>query len=529
MNGYLIGLIALAVLVGAICKARNINPAIPLIVAGFVFQEVTPDFSALPEPEFILTMVLAPLVFAAGLSSSAVDLAHFRRSVLALAVGLVIVTCLIVGVLASLAFAVLGFATACALGAILGPTDAVAASVVAKRTGLPHRVRMVVEGESLANDGTALTALRVAVAAAVAGSVTVVTATGILLAAVVGGIAIGALGGWLVSWLVSRSTDGIVGNCFLLLAPFVLYMVSEQIGGSGLLTVVIAGVWIAHSSQAKTSYQFRLQSGTVWSVIGFVLECFAFVLVGAEFVVTIDEVSADHPLAGIALASAILLIVLLVIRACFMGGWFLLTPWLNRAIATAPRYSKQDFIAITVLGVRGPVSVLAAFSLPVTLNDGTPLPGRELILLLTFGVVILSLLLSLTAAPIIRRLDFGEEQKGEALHAARVATASAALTRLDELIEEAELSGEPLPEPIVNRIRASAVRRLDTLQATSTRRVEARHETRAASEVQRQMIAAERKELLRLRTERRIPGTIITQLSAELDLREAALGPHTDR
>lgn len=166
---------------------------------------------------------------------------------------------------------------------------------MASKIGLPSRVQLVIEGESLANDGTALTILRVATVAAVTGSVTLLDSSKILVLAVVGGIAVGALGGWLISLLIRVAREPIVGNAILLLTPFVVYELSEELGGSGLLSVVITGVWIAHTTSVKGNYRMRLQADSIWGLITFILECFAFVLVGRN---SSTRTTASKNLAG---------------------------------------------------------------------------------------------------------------------------------------------------------------------------------------------------------------------------------------
>lgn len=523
MESYFYALIVVAIVVGAICKYYKINPAMPLIAAGLVIEFLLPDLiDSLPDPEVILTLVLAPLVFAAGLASSALDLRKVRRSVLLLAVGLVIITTAVVGVVASIAVGVLTLATACALGAILAPTDAVAASIVAKRSGLPRRVSLIIEGESLANDGTALTILRVAVVAAVAGSVTVMQSVGILAAAVIGGILVGVAGGFIVGWVMRRAHEPMVANAILLVTPFMLYQVSEHIGGSGLLTLVIAGVWISHTTAIRASYKTRLQAGTIWSLITFVLESFAFVLVGAEFFDTYSRVQQPSP-PMLALWAIAITLLIMVIRSLFMAAWLAVGPKVRPDKYEDRRRVSREFIAIGLLGVRGPVSVLAAFSLPLTVADGSPFPGRDLILCLTFGVVIVSLLSSMLATPLLRRLDFGKRTSdARRIADSRHALAQAALNRLDELIVQADHEDQPIDPVVVNELRGVAIRRLD--QAVSSPDSQSSGQLMARNELRREMVHAEREELARLRKEENIPGDVLNTLTKDLDVREQALG-----
>lgn len=525
MSEYYFAIIGVAIIGGAICKYFKINAALPLIGAGLVLEFVLPGLlQALPDPEVILTLVLAPLVFAAGLASSAIDLRKVRRSVLILAVGLVVVTTFVIGFIASAAVGVLTLASACALGSILAPTDAVAASSVAKRSGLPRRVVLIIEGESLANDGTALTILRVATLAAVAGTVTVAQTSEILVAAVVGGIAVGLLGGYLVSLAIRWIPEPMVANALLLLTPFVLYQVSEHIGGSGLLTLVIAGVWISHTTAIRARVQTRLQMTTIWNLIIFVLESFAFVLVGAELLDTLNRVT-DPSLPVLVLATVLITLLILAVRALFMAGWLYLGPKVKPSSFTDRRNRAKEFVAIGLLGVRGPVSVLAAFSLPLTTDSGSPFPGRDLILCLTFGVVVLSLLAGICAGPILRRLNFRTETDAELVAQARTKMARAALARLDAIVVQADETGRHLDSTVVDELRQVTLRRVDQF-TSSEQSQESFRQLMTRQQIRGEMIEAERDELLGMVRDRMLPGDISRELRRELDLREQALGQY---
>ncbi len=517
MQDHLFLIVGVAVAVAAIGRWRGFNPAIALIGAGLALEFIFPSVTAGDiNPELVLSLVLAPLVFAAGLGSSAVDLSRVRRSVLLLAVGLVIITTFVVGWVVS-AVVGLSLAAACALGAILAPTDAVAASSVAKKIGLPQRVQLVIEGESLANDGTALTVLRVAVVAAVAGSVTLFDAGEILFLAVVGGIGVGVVGGFGVSWLIRLSGVPVIVNSILIITPFVLYRISESIEGSGLLTMVIAGVWIAHTTYASSQYESRIQATAVWSLITFLLEAIAFCLVGVELFETASGVTQAPRWQLLALIVSITLLLFL-LRALFMWLWFLLGPRLVAKAFEDRRSTAKDFVAISLLGVRGPVSVLAAFSIPADF------PGRAFVITLTFGVVILSLLLTTVASPIIDRLNLSTTTDELSLAHARASVAKAALKRLDEIVAEADQSGDPIPESMVNRLRSMAVRRVELHTAEPDRAAEVKTHVRTIRGIQREMLRAERSALVRLERTTKTPGPVIRDLTNDIDVRRRAIG-----
>jgi len=523
LDGHLILIGGVAIVVAAICRSRDIPAPLPLIGTGLILDLIAPTTAqTLINPEVVLTLILAPVVFAAGLGSSAVDLRQIRRGVLLLAVGLVVITTLAIGVVTTAIVAAMPLAVAFALGAVLGPTDAVAAGSVAKRGGLPRGVTLLIEGESLANDATALTILRVAIVAAVAGSVTFVESSEILFAAVVFGVLVGTGGGLVISWFVRITPEPVVANAILFLTPFGLFELAEFLEGSGLLALVIAGVWISHATGFTAGYRTRLQAVSVWSLITFLLESVAFVLVGVELIATSQGPDSPGPV-RIAILAVILTVTIIGIRGLFMAGWFALGPRFAPSAFTERRSTAKQFLALSLLGVRGPISVLAVFSIPLTLASGDPFPERNLIMSVTFGVVVLSLLSSLAAGPLIARLNLNSETEAQQLRNAQVAVAKAALRRLDELIVQADDDGRPLPEGVVARLRSVASRRLDQVSRDEQKAAAAADKTKIVRNLQRSMLHAERRELERLRSQHRAPGDVVRQLSNELDVREAAL------
>ena len=208
----------LAVGLAVLVRRRGWGMAIPLIAVGALVGWLPIGPSAPPDPEIILVAILAPLVFGEALGSSYLDLRRVSRPVLALAIGLVVATTVVIGAVGFLLVA-MPIAMAMALGAVLAPTDAVAVSTVARRAGLPRRLVSILEGESLVNDGTGLTALKVALVAAAAGSVTLLEVTGVFVVAVTAGVVVGAVGGWLLALVLRRSNDLVAANSLVLVAP----------------------------------------------------------------------------------------------------------------------------------------------------------------------------------------------------------------------------------------------------------------------------------------------------------------------
>jgi monovalent cation/hydrogen antiporter len=502
--------VVVAVAASGLCRWRGISPALPLLAVGLGLSLIPGLVGQGPTPETVLVFLLAPLVFALALETSYLDLKGASRPILVLAVGLVVVTTLAVGGVVTALEPTTPFAVACVLGAVLAPTDAVAASSAGRAAGLPRRVLTIIEGESLVNDGTALTLLRVALVVVAAGSVTAGQVAVTLAQSVLVGAGTGALVGAVVAWLLSRIDDQVVGNAAIILTPFLVYLGAERMGGSGLLGVAVAGVWISHAGSTRARAEVRLTSSVLWGQLAFLLESVAFLFVGLELPSTVQSI---HGLSWLHFVLLVLLAVavLVVTRALFITAVRLVTP-------SALRTGRRTSLVIIWAGARGPVSVLAAFSIPVLLDDGSPFPARAEILAVTFGVVLTTLLLSLTLGPLVRRLGFEPEDDAELLEQARDRAASAAIARLDALVSDARSDGLNVPESLVAGLRGGILVR---------RRINRRSQrlTETYLDWRREMLEAERVELQEMRDGGDLPDPVMRDLLREIDVREAALGP----
>ena len=280
----------LALAVAGWCRRIGRPAPLPVVVTGLLLGLLPGSEGFGANPELILSLALPPLLFAAALNSSFIGIRANRRPILLLSVGLVVFTALVVALALRLAVPGVPWSVALTLGAVLGPTDAVAASAIGGRLGLPPRILTILEGESLVNDGTGLTLFRVAVAAVVAGSMTAARATAILLLAVVGGIALGLAAGVLLRRLIRILRDPLLETTAVLLTPFVLFLGAEAVGASGFLAVVVCGLMVSHTAAAEQGFATRLQSSAIWSVVSFVLEAAAFLILGLELPHLIDTV-----------------------------------------------------------------------------------------------------------------------------------------------------------------------------------------------------------------------------------------------
>jgi len=508
----------LAVGVAAFARHRGWGFALPVLAAGAAIEVLPFGIDAPINPEIALVAILAPLVFGEALGSSYLDLRQVSKPILALAVGLVVVTTFAIGGVV-VAIAAIPLAMAFALGAILAPTDAVAVSAVARRASLPRRLVSILEGESLVNDGTGLTALRVAVIAAVAGSISVAQIGAVFAQSVIGGIVVGVIGGWALSTMSRRFSDVTAMNAFVLIAPFVLYVLAEEIEGSGILAVVIAGLWYAQSQISNPGHRGRMQGTTVWRQFTFILQSVAFFVVGMEFSATLRALpSTSYLTVGLLVLACVP--TLIVMRFLFVYAML----GLRRLRGTSvPVSHLRGAAIISWAGTRGPVSGMAAFSLPLVMLNGDPLPERNVVLATTFGVIVVTLLLSYTLAPLARLLKIPPDDDAATVQRVRGALAAAALQTLTEIEEEAVTAGQPLPMETVEAIRTDLQTRLEHFNSDDPSSDPAVQPFTSAVKVKLRLIQAEKEALIGLRDDEGLPDAIVRPIMAQLDVREQAL------
>jgi len=506
--------VVVAVLLAGFCRNRGWSTAIPLLLAGIIVGVAPFGPEGVADPEFVLVLVLAPLVFGEGLTSSIVDLRRVSRPVMALAVGLVVFGAVVVGFVAQMVVPGVPVTMAFALGAILGPTDAVAVSATARKAGLPRRLVNVLEGESLVNDGTALTLLRVCSVAAAAGSVTASEGALILAASVLGGGLVGLAAGLLLMWMVRRSRDTTVANGTILLAPLPIYLAAETVEGSGILAVVVAALVVAHGTSSAVQYTGRLQATSLWLTITFVLQSAAFFLVGLEIPLVIEQMPSSQ--------IRTLLYVVPVVFGSLVAARFVFV-YLMTHLRGHVRGDRAWLVAAWA-GTRGPVSALAAFTLPVTTEAGSAIPYRELVISVTFGVVLLSLLLAPTVAWLARAVDLPHDDDTGVKRRVRVSLARASLDRLEQIEETSQRTGEPLSPDLVERLRAAAEERLHRAAKVAELGDAPRPASqKAVKQIGAEMMRAEHEELLRLRDREGLPDEIVREVQQEIDVRLRAL------
>jgi monovalent cation/hydrogen antiporter len=513
--GLLVGLVLTVLAVSAAAHALSWPAPLALVAAG-VAGSLLPWVEDLrPSPDVVLVGLIPPLLYAAALQTSAIDIRRELRPIASLSVGLVLATTVLVGVALHTAVPDVPLAAAMALGAIVAPPDAVATVAVTRRAGLPRRAVTVLEGESLFDDATALVALRVSVAA-LAGGVTALDAAGQFLQAALGGVAVGLAVGVVVSVVRRRVTDSVTDTAVSLVAPFLAFLPAEQLHASGVLAVVVTGLVLAHRSPQDQEPTARLVEGATWSTVARLLEGTVFVLIG--FALRDVATSLEASAAQLVVSIVVVLVVVLGLRPVWVFG----TSWIGGLLpgGRSAGAGWRPLAAVSWAGMRGVVSLAAALALPLDM------PQRDLILALAVVVILGTLgVQGLTLPWLIRRLgieppDPREEaiQRAHALERA----AEAGLARLDELAADTTL-----PESALDALRrVAAERALATWESTDADAREA--PTVAYRRVRGEMMAAERAALLRLRDAGEIDDEIVRALQRELDLEEALLAAFED-
>jgi CPA1 family monovalent cation:H+ antiporter len=518
----------LAVPVGALmvaAGARRTGLPAPLILViaglGVSFVPGVPEFEL--DPEFVLYVFLPPLLFSAAWQSSFSNLRDNVWSIGLLSVGLVLFTVFAVGYAAHLLIPGLPLTAAFVLGAIVAPPDAVAAVSVAQRLGLPRRTTTVLVGESLFNDATALTAFRVALIAATGAGFTLMEGIGRFLFAAAVGAAVGLLLGPPLHWLRTRLDDPLVENGIVLVAPFAAYLLAETAHASGVIAVVVSGLYLGHRATESAAVT-RLIGHSFWKIMVFLLESVVFLLIGLQLPPILDELSerSRQQLAWWAVA-----VFAVTVAARF--AWVFPASRIPRLLSRRERESEdlgwRGLTVVSWAGMRGVVSLAAAFAIPFTAG-GEPFPGRDLILFLTFTTVLGTLLVQgLTFPALIRLLGIGGDRERYtdtvAEAGAQHAAARASLERLEELN-----AAEDLDAAVVERLRQIAEhRQMGAWERLGGGTGPAGEELPTATfrRLRREMLAAEREVFVRMRDERRIDDAVLTRVMHELDLEEVAL------
>lgn len=515
MNPHLLQLLVVLALVALTAGlARRIGLLVPilLVVVGIVASYVPHFVQVRLDPDLILQGVLPLLLYIAAIKTPLPAFRKNLRPIGIMAFGHVLFIAAMVGLVLHALVPQLPLAVAFALGAIVGPPDAVAATSIAHRIGLPRRLVTVLEGESLVNDATALVTLRMAVAAAT-GAVVTWQDFGIHLAvSALGGLLIGGVVGRVVAVAHRRAIDPLVDNTVSILTPFLAFVPAERFGASGVVAVVACGIYIGDRRPTLMSAASRLQMDSFWRVTQFLLEGAVFLLVGLQIRVIAGGLQEQAGLVAVATVA----VVGVVVVGRFV--WVYPTMYLSRFLVPAARREPGTPGALGVIswaGMRGVVSLAAATGLPLDF------PGRDLILWLTFVVILVTLIgQGLTLPAVVRWLRVpSDDPHADTLAEAAVRQQAfrAAARRLDTLTEGAEE-----PAEVVERLRALAQHRANHAWE---RLGDPEQETPSDAFVRlrQEMLVAERDVLRQARESDRIPSEVLRRVQNELDLEELLL------
>ncbi len=517
--------------IAALARRRGVAAPILLVLTGLAASYIpgVPEFRL--SPDLILFAVLPPLVYTTALESSYLNLRDNVRTLALLSVGLVLFTALVVGGVARLDVPGLPVAAAITLGAILAPTDAVTTASIGRQLHLPRRLLTVITGESMLNDGTALTvyAVAVSVASTAAATPSPLSAVGSLVTISIGGIVVGLVLGVGIHRLRMRLRDPLVESALSLLTPFAAYLAADSLHVSGVLAVVVTGLYLGHHG-GQAHFATRLQDMAVWRVSTFVLESVAFALIGLQLRPIIQALGSRDP-GRLAAEAAIVLAAVILARIVWVFPSIYLPRWLVPRIRVqdpAPRW--QATFVLSWAGLRGVISLAAAAALP------TDVPQRNLLVFLTFTTVLGTLLVQgLTLPRLIRWLGVRaspDEERADVVAQAHAqeAASEAGLRRLDELAAEDPAGAPPA---VVERLRRLAEYR----QAGAWERLPDGQPGEEGAEgaesgpapsvafrrLRREMTTAERAEFIRLRDERQIDDEVLDEVLHHLDLEEAML------
>ena len=522
--------ILLLVVVAAVAWAARrlaMPPAILLVVVG-VLLALVPGLPPVElVPELVLLLVVPPLIYSAGVAMSWREFRANLRPIALLAVGCVVFTTVAVAVVAHALFG-MPWAAGFVLGAIVSPPDVVAPLAIARRLGLPRRLLVILEGEGLANDATALVLYRFAVAAVGTGTFALAPAVGTFAAIFVGEIAYGFAVGWAVLRVRHAAGDPRVEITLSLLTPYLAYWVPEHLGGSGVLATVVCGLYVSWHGAWLIPSATRLQGLFVWDLFTFLIEGTVFVLTGLQARTLLER--ARHLAVG-ELLTATAAIVGVVVAARFV--WVFTATFVPRRLAPRltradPAPSWQTAFLVSFTGIRGIVSLAAALGIPLATAAGAPFPARDLIQFVTFCVIVMTLVgQGLLLPVVIERLGLAAVGRAErrADTAREIASRRSAIEALLRHLDEVA-ARRGLPADVVEPLRAHHRERLQRLAFLGGDDSEEHCLARLADELELQLIAAERGHLYQLMCAGEVQDEARRRIERELDLREAQLrGP----
>ena len=503
---------ALIVALSALARRLPVPTPILQLAAGLVIG-LTPALR-IPEldPDVVFFVFLPPILWSAAMFTSPREFRRNFGTIGLLAVGLVLVTTVAVAIAARALMPGMPWAVAIALGAIVSPPDAVAATSIVSRLSVPRRVITVLEGESLVNDASALVVYRSAVAAAVVGQFSWGESIVRFFIDAGVGILIGLLVGWMIVWAVCLTKDALAETLLTLAGPYVAWITAEGVGVSAVLACVAGGLYLQQRLSTAVGPASRLQIRTVWDLLVFVLNAAVFLLLGAQFGTLLAELRGQS-FAAVLITGAIIALVAIVVRLLWVPT-VVFARMVKAEVRRRPKPRWKPLFLVSWTSMRGVVSLATALALPLALGDGTPFPYRTEIILITMCVIVLTLFVQgLTLEPIIRLFKFEPERQhlDEERLARREATRRGA-----EALED--LAREDWADPRDVEVLRREIRERAHLTDHHGGNHVGRRRLRLG------MIAAERRMLIRLRNEGAISDDVLRELEQELDLDSVRVG-----
>lgn len=513
----------LVVLAGTAWLARRIDvaPAILLLLAGIVLALVPGVPPIELPPELVLLVVLPPLIYSASVAMSWREFKFNLEPIALLAIGCVIFTACAVATATHLLLG-LPWSIGFLLGAIVAPPDVVAPLAIARKLGLPRRILVVLEGEGLANDATALILYRFAVLAITTGAFSLPVASATFAAILAGEIAFGIAIGWLSLRLRHWARDPQIEITLSLITPYAAYWIPEHLGGSGVIATVTCGLYISWNGPLLISSATRLQGIFFWDLVIYLVEGLLFLLTGFQMRVLLEK-SKEFPLGDILFATGLVAVIVILARfAWVFPGTYLQRLWRPR-LRAEPLPDWRAMFVVAFTGVRGAVSLAAALALPLTLPSGVDFPYRDLIQMVSFGVILITLVgLGLSLPWVVRLLGITKDghaerrREREAEIAARRRALDAALASLDAITDDRELSDE-----VVKLLRARHETRANQLPQPPD--ADGNDVTATGAALVRELITEERKFIHAQLRDGNITDESRRRIERDLDLEEASL------
>lgn len=524
LHPFELGIALLIVVLALVTIAHRILIPYPiLLVLGGLALSFVPRAPIVPlEPDLVLLIFLPPILWAAAYFTSLRDFRANLRPIVLLAVGLVLATTAGVAAVARVMIPGLSWPVAFVLGAIVSPPDAVAATAIARRMRIPHRLVTIIEGESLINDATALVLYRATVAAAVTGRFVLADTLWQFVVSALGGIAIGVAVGAVTRWALGVTADTLTEIAITLLAPYAAWLVAERTHTSAVLACVVGGLYVRQHFSAVVAPATRVQARAVWDLLVFVLNAAVFMLIGLQLAAIRETGPPGSPgvLVGRGAAISATAIAIRLV-------WVPLAAVIPRALS--PRLRRRDplppwshVFLVGWTGMRGIVSLATALALPLTTASGAPFPFRDDVVVLAFAAIVSPLVVQgLSLGPLIRALRLAEDPSLEAEEArAREAAAQAALARLGQLTSASWARREQ-----IERLRMVYLQRLRRSSSIDLGDDRAAAEAHAAfRRLRHETITAERRAVITLRDQGVISDDVLHRIEQELDAEAMRIG-----